>query len=90
MQTVNLTEWARRQGVRPHTALRWFENCTLPVPAERVGPRLILVNIGAATAAPAVGLGLYARVSSPDQGLVLERQVARPTDWAAKTGQMVV
>jgi len=58
VQIVNLSEWARRQGIHPHTAFRWFENGTLPVPAERVGPRTILVNIGAATAAPAVGLGL--------------------------------
>ncbi|EQD54445.1 resolvase, partial [mine drainage metagenome] len=79
------SEWARRQGIHPHTAFRWFENGTLPVPAERVGPRTILVNIGAVTAAPAVGLGLYARVSSHDQRSDLEREVARLTEWAAKT-----
>ncbi len=89
MQVVNLTEWARRQGIHPHTAFRWFENGTLPVPAERVGPRTILVNIDAATA-PAVGLGLYARVSSHDQRSDLERQLARLTEWAAKAGQLVV
>ena len=86
---MNLTEWARRQGIHPHTAFRWFENGTLPVPAERVGPRTILVNIDAATA-PAVGLGLYARVSSHDQRSDLERQLARLTEWAAKAGQLVV
>ena len=89
IQVVNLTEWARRQGIHPHTAFRWFENGTLPVPAERVGPRTILVNIDAATA-PAVGLGLYARVSSHDQRSDLERQLARLTEWAAKAGQLVV
>ena len=90
MQIVNLTEWARRQGIHPHTAFRWFENGTLPVPAERVGPRTILVNVGAAVVLPAAGLGLYARVSSHDQRADLERQVARLTAWAAKTGQLVV
>ncbi|GAA3832610.1 IS607-like element IS1535 family transposase [Streptomyces chiangmaiensis] len=38
------------------------------MPAQRVGPRTILVNIEANTAPDAVGgLGLYARVSSHDQ-----------------------
>ncbi len=87
---VNLTEWARRQGIHPHTAYRWFESGTLPVPAERVGPRTILVNVGAADAPPAAGLGLYARVSSHDQRPDLERQVARLTEWAAQAGQLVV
>jgi putative resolvase len=88
---VNLTEWARAQGISPHTAYRWFRNGTLPVPAERVGPRTILVNIDANTAPEAVGgLGLYARVSSHDQKADLERQVARLTEWAAKAGHRVV
>ncbi|MGH9062460.1 MAG: IS607 family transposase, partial [Acidimicrobiales bacterium] len=30
---MNLTEWARRQGVHPQTAYRWFREGTLPVPA---------------------------------------------------------
>ena len=50
----------------------------MPVPAQRVGPRTILVNIEAHTALEAVGgLGLYARVSSHDQEADLERQVVR-------------
>lgn len=87
---MNLTEWARRQGVHPHTAYRWFENGTLPVPAVRVGPRTILVNPGAATNEPTGGLGLYARVSSHGQKADLDRQVARLSEWALKTGQPVV
>ncbi|MHB8556473.1 MAG: IS607 family transposase, partial [Candidatus Dormibacteria bacterium] len=87
---MNLTEWARRQGIHPHTAYRWFESGTLPVPAERVGPRTILVNVGAAGALPAAGVGLYARVSSHDQRSDLERQPARLTEWAARAGQLVV
>ena len=78
---MNLTEWARAQGVAPRTAYRWFREGTLPVPAERVGPRTILVNIDA-NAAPSVtgGLGLYARVSSHGQKPDLERQTARPSE----------
>ncbi|MFF2378589.1 IS607 family transposase [Streptomyces xiamenensis] len=75
----------------PHTAYRWYKNGTLPVPAQRVGPRTILVNIEAAATPGAVGgLGLYARVSSHDQKADLERQVARLSEWAAKVGHRVV
>jgi putative resolvase len=88
---VNLTEWAKTQGVHPQTAYRWFREGTLPVPAQRVGPRTILVNVEANAAPEAFGgLGLYARVSSHDQKAGLERQVARLTRWAATTGRPVV
>ncbi|MFF8846227.1 IS607 family transposase [Streptomyces sp. NPDC015127] len=88
---MNLTEWAKAQGVHPQTAYRWFREGTLPVPAQRVGPRTILVNIETNTAPEAVGgLGLYARVSSHDQKDDLERQLARLSAWAAKAGGKVV
>ncbi|MGW1260297.1 IS607 family transposase [Streptomyces sp. NPDC002513] len=89
---MNLTEWARAQGVHPQTARRWFHDGMLPVPAERVGPRTILVNVEANQALAAVtgGVGLYARVSSHDQKAGLERQTARLAEWAAKAGCRVV
>ncbi|HEY9475754.1 MAG TPA: IS607 family transposase [Mycobacteriales bacterium] len=88
---MNLKEWAIANGVHPHTAYRWFREGTLPVPAQRVGPRTILVNVEAHSAPEVVGgLGLYARVSSHDQESDLERQVARLTRWAATTGRPVV
>lgn len=79
------------QGISPHTAYRWFREGTLPVPAERVGPRTILVNVEANAAPRATGgVGLYARVSSHDQKADLERQVARLSSWAAQAGHRVV
>ena len=87
---MHLTEWARLQGVHPHTAYRWFQNGTLPVPATRVGPRTVLVNPDAITGKPGLGLGLYARVSSHDQKSDLDAQVARLTEWASSTGQVAV
>ncbi|WP_026127755.1 IS607 family transposase [Nocardiopsis lucentensis] len=88
---MNLKEWAIANGVHPHTAYRWFREGTLPVPAKRVGPRTILVNIDANTAPEAVGgLGLYVRVSTHDQKEDLDRQVARLSAWAAKTDNKVV
>ncbi len=90
-RSVNLTEWAKAQGVHPQTAYRWFREGTLPVPAQRVGPRTILVNVEGSAAPEAVGgLGLYARVSSHEQKDDLERQVARLSRWAAATGRPVV
>jgi putative resolvase len=88
---MNLTEWARAQGIAPRTAYRWFREGTLPVPAQRVGPRTILVNIAANTA-PSVtgGVGLYARVCSHDQKADLQRQTARLSAWAVKAGHKVV
>jgi putative resolvase len=63
----------------------------LPVPATRVGPRTILVNVEAYTTPAATGgVGLYARVSSHDQKGDLERQTARLSQWAAKAGHRVV
>ncbi|MBT2386149.1 IS607 family transposase [Streptomyces sp. ISL-11] len=88
---MNLTEWAKIQGVHPQTAYRWFREGTLPVPAQRVGPRTILVSIEAGAAPEATGgIGLYARVSSHDQKTDLERQVARLARWAATAGHRVV
>ncbi|EFL17068.1 IS607 family transposase [Streptomyces sp. C] len=88
---MNLTEWAKTQGVHPQTAYRWFREGTLPVPAQRVGPRTILVNIDANTTSEVIGgLGLYARVSSHEQKTDLERQVARLSAWAVKAGHRIV
>jgi putative resolvase len=87
---VNLTEWARVQGVHPQTAYRWSREGTLPVPAVRVNSRSVLTAPDATTAATGGGgLGLYARVSSHDQKPDLDRQVARLAAWAAASGQPV-
>jgi putative resolvase len=86
---VNLTEWARSEGVHPQTAYRWFREGTLPVPAVRVNQRTVLVNPGGGDV-PAGGVGLYARVSSHDQRADLDRQVARLSEWAAQANVSVV
>nr|WP_313774537.1 IS607 family transposase [Mycobacterium sp.] len=87
---MNLTQWARLQGVHPQTAYRWFREGTLPVPAVRVNSRSVLVSPEAAMATPTTAFGLYARVSSHDQKSDLDRQVARLSTWAAQAGGQVV
>lgn len=78
-----MKEWAKREGVHPVTAYRWFREGKLPVPARRVGG-LILVG-QSAEPVPDETVVVYARVSSADQKSDLDRQVARVTTWA--TGQ---
>jgi putative resolvase len=87
---VNLTEWARAQGVHPQTAYRWFREGTLPVPAVRVNQRTVLVSPDVCLGSAPAAFGLYARVSSDDQKSDLDRQVARLTGWAAEAGGTVV
>ncbi|MBS4729013.1 IS607 family transposase [Mycobacterium sp. SM1] len=87
---MNLTEWARAQGVHPQTAYRWFREGTLPVPAVRVNSRSVLVSPDAPGESGTAAFGLYARVSSHDQRSDLDRQVARLTGWAAQAGGQVV
>ena len=86
---MNLTQWARSQGVHPQTAYPWFREGILPVPAVRVNQRTVLVNPDRGDAVVG-GVGLYARVSSHDQKADLDRQVARLTGWAADAGGQVV
>jgi putative resolvase len=75
---MNLRELALARGLYRQTVYKWFWEGKLPVPATRVGPRTILVNLDSAAApAAAGGVGLYAWVSSHEQGPDLVRQVAR-------------
>jgi predicted site-specific integrase-resolvase len=90
---MKLKEWAIAQNIHPQTAYNWFRDGVLPVRAERVGPRTIIVfedgpapagllNVG--------GLGLYSRVSSHDQKTDLARQADRLQAWAVASGIPIV
>ena len=86
-----MTAWARALGVYPQTARKWLRDGILPVPARRVGPGTILVNVAAGTATSAgVGVGRYARVSWHGQESVLDRRAAGLAGWAAVAGHRVV
>jgi putative resolvase len=83
---MKLAEWARRNGVHPQTAYRWFREGTMPVPARRLPSGTIMVDaVSDDTQGQVV---VYARVSSADQRADLDRQVARVTVWV--TGQNMV
>ncbi len=81
--SVNLKEWAAREGVGYATARRWLAGGLLPVPAPRVGG---LVLVGDAAAATCGLTAVYARVSSGGQEPGLGRQAGRVTAWAASQG----
>ncbi|MDY7526511.1 MULTISPECIES: IS607 family transposase [unclassified Cryobacterium] len=90
---MNLKDWAVSNKLHPQTAYRWFEAGVLPVRAERVGPRMVMVFPDATeTVAPVSvgGLGLYSRVSSHDQKADLNRQADRLNAWAFASGLPVV
>ncbi|MFD8078578.1 hypothetical protein ACFV3E_38695 [Streptomyces sp. NPDC059718] len=56
---MNLMDWAQAQGASPHTAYRSFRQGTLPVLAERLGPRTIPVRVeGNATPEAVSDIGL--------------------------------
>jgi hypothetical protein len=78
---VGAAQWFARV-----TAYRWFRAGLLPVPAVKVG-RLILVDEPTADTGVDRRTAVYARVSSADQKVDLDRQVARVTAWA--TGQQI-
>lgn len=90
---MKLKDWALANDVHPQTAYRWFRDGVLPVPAERVGPKTIMVfpeGVGAAEPVNVGGLGLYSRVSSHDHKADLARQADRLQAWASVTGVPVV
>ena len=76
---MKLAEWARRNGVHPQTAYRWFREGTMPVPAQRLPSGTIMVEV--TDDARQGQVVVYARVSSADQRADLDRQVARVTAW---------
>ena len=80
---MKLADWARQNGVHPKTALRWYTDGKLPVPARKIGQRTILVEMLGGHGERAA---LYARVSSHDQRRDLERQLGRLVEWAAGRG----
>lgn len=87
---MNLTEWARTQGA-PRVLRTAGSVRHVAGHAERVGSRTIRVDIDVNTASStAGGVGLCARSSSHDQRADLERQTARLSEWAAKSGRKVV
>ena len=85
---MNLSEWANVQGVHPQTVYRWFRQGTLPIPARKMGRRILVGDLE--TSSPDAGItAVYARVSSGDQRGDPDRQVARVSVWARSLGHSI-
>ena len=62
---MKLAGWARQNGVHPKTALHWYTEGKLPVPARKIGQRTILVELPSGTGAGgAVRAGIEARTGN--------------------------
>ena len=77
---MKLSAWAKEQGISYRTAHRMFQSGKLPLPATQLATGTIILSAPAPlTRSQAF---IYARVSSHDQRLDLDRQVARLVDFA--------
>jgi putative resolvase len=83
---MKLSEWAQRQGIHYMTAWRWWKAGKLPVPAYQTPSGSIMVELPDSSPGRAV---IYARVSSHDRRLDLDRQIARVARWATQEGLQV-
>ena len=86
---MELSEWARENGVSYRTALRRYHGGCLPVPAEQLPTGTILVYPAASRQTTTRETVIYGRVSSADQKEDLARQVSRLKDYAAARGLRV-
>ncbi len=68
LYVVKLTDWARRVGVHPKTAYRWFQRGLLPVPAHQLPTGTMLVETAPEPQARAVALrALTAAKAAPQR-----------------------
>ena len=84
---MRLGAWAKSQGISYKTAWRMWRDGRLPVPAEQLPTGTVVVH---AEEKKEEGAALYARVSSADQKPDLDRQLARPTEYAVAQRRGIV
>ncbi|MFE4672860.1 IS607 family transposase [Streptomyces sp. NPDC056723] len=81
---MKLSEWAARNGVHYQTAWTWAKEGRMPVPVRQTPSGTWLVDEPASEVSGRVVA--YCRVSSADQELDLDRQVARVVQGATGLG----
>ena len=84
-----LKHWAAKQGISYRTAIRWYREGRLPVPAYQHAPGYSIVGGETEPGQQVRGVHLYARVSSHDQKEDLDRQLDRLQAFAASNGWKV-
>src|SRR5688572_25055079 len=83
---MRLSAYAKKMGISYKTAFRWWQAGKLD--AYQLDTGTIIVR-DPAQPQEALGVALYARVSSSDQKRDLERQIQRLQDYAASRGYQV-
>jgi predicted site-specific integrase-resolvase len=83
---MRLSQYAKKMGISYTTAFRWWKAGKLD--AYQLDTGTIVIR-DPAQPQEALGVALYARVSSADQKADLERQVQRLKDYAAARGYQV-
>ena len=89
MKSIKLSTWAKQQGISYRTAWNWYRTGQLPAPARQTPTGTILVEVPDESSAKANRAALYARVSSQDQKLQLDGQIARCLAFANGAGLSV-
>lgn len=84
---MKLSAWAKLQGLQYKSAWKMWKAGKLPIPSEQLPTGTIIVH--PPSVATANGVALYARVSSADQKVDLERQIARLAVYAAENSLRV-
>ena len=83
---MKLSVWAELQGISYKTAWRMWKAKTLPVPAHQLPTGTVVIEV----AQRADSVALYARVSSADQKVDLDRQLVRLTEYAVAHKMVIV
>jgi len=87
LSCMELSTWAKKNGLTYKTAWRLFKEGKLPLPAEQLATGTILVH-GLPT--PSNNVTLYTRVSSGDRKTDLDRRMQRLRDYVAANGLRVM
>lgn len=83
---MKLSQYAKQQGISYRTALRWFRSGSIQGYQAPSGTIIVTEN---EQSKPAEKVAIYARVSSAEHKDILERQVARLSDYCAAHGYQI-
>ena len=86
---MKLSDWAKKQGIHYNTAYNWFNAGKMPVESYKTKTGTIMVNDVISSDSLPNKVVIYARVSSNDKKLDLERQVKRCEDFCVAKGYSV-
>lgn len=86
---MRLTEYARRMGVSPQTARKWFHEGRIQGAYQLDTGTIIMPDVDNSSSPKPEKTVIYARVSSYDQKEDLDRQARRLIDFAVSRGYIV-